>query len=199
MSRTEPSCFRGKLRGIRGAVVIVALAAALAPGSVATAGEPLPFPLGARASWTLTDEHGSQLKIRSTRSGSTYVLHGFPGLASVRVRANGREVQAWDARVSTWRPFLRLSAAAGARYRVDLPSSALWRAIVVTVASREPCLVGSRPVRSCVTLELQALKPIADAGVERLVFAPGIGPVEVVVQTIAGPRSYALGTTGPLG
>ena len=47
------------------------------------------------------------------------------------------------------------------------------------------------------TLEVRALEPIADAGVERLVFAPGIGPVEVVVQTIAGPRSYALGKTGP--
>ena len=112
------------------------------------------------------------------------------------MRAAGRDVQAWDARTAGWKPFLRLGAAGGARYRVDLAASPLWRSIDVTV-SRAACQVGARTVRGCVTLELRALKPVADAGVERLVFAPGIGPVEVVVQTIAGPRSYELGRPGP--
>ena len=39
---------------------------------------------------------------------------------------------------------------------------------------------------------------MADAGIERLVFAPGIGLAEVVVQTIAGPRSYTLDGKAPL-
>ena len=158
--------------------------------------EPSLFPLGARTGWTLADENGSELKVRSTRSATSYVLHGFPGFASLRVRTAGRDVQAWDARVAGWKPFLRLGAAAGAHYRVDLSASPLWRSIDVTV-SRAACQVGARTVRGCVTLDLRALRPVPDAGVERLVFAPGIGPVEVVVQTIAGPRSYALGRTGP--
>ena len=112
------------------------------------------------------------------------------------MRTAGRDVQAWDAGAAGWEPFLRLGAAPGAHYRVDLSASPFWRAADVTV-SRASCHVGTRTVRGCVTLEVRALKPIADAGVERLVFAPGIGPVEVVVQTIAGPRSYALGKTGP--
>ena len=112
------------------------------------------------------------------------------------MRTAGSDVQAWDARAAGWKAFLRLGAASGARYRVDLSASPFWRAADVTV-SRAPCQVGTRTVRGCVTLEIRARVPIADAGVERLVFAPGIGPVEVVVQTIAGPRSYALGKPGP--
>jgi hypothetical protein len=188
---------RGTLGGIRGLVITVVALAALAagPASAPGAAGPSLFPLGARATWTLADENGSELKIRSTRSSPAYVLHGFPGFAALRVRAAGRDVQAWDARAG-WKQFLRLGAAAGARYRVDLAASPFWRAVDVTV-SRASCHVGTRIVRGCVTLEVRALEPIADAGVERLVFAPGIGPVEVVVQTIAGPRSYALRKTGP--
>ena len=125
------------------------------------------------------------------------MLRGFPGFATLRVRPVGGDVQAWNARGARWAPFLRLSAPVGTRYRVDLPASPLWRRIDVTVTSRATCYVASRPVRGCVTLDLRALQPIADAGVERLVFAPGIGPVEIVVQTIAGPRTYSLGRTGP--
>ena len=189
---------RGTLGGIRGIVVTVVTLAVLAagPASASGAAEPSLFPLGARATWKLADENGSELRIRSTRSAPAYVLHGFPGFSALRIRAAGRDVQAWDARAAGWKPFLRLGAAAGARYRVDLSASPFWRAVDVTV-SRTSCHVGTRTVPGCVTLDVRALKPIADAGVERLVFAPGIGPVEVVVQTIAGPRSYSLGKTGP--
>lgn len=182
---------------IRGIVVTAVLLGALVSASAAAAGSPNLFPLGARSSWTLTDPQGNELTIRATRSGTSFLLRGFPGVASIRVRPDGGNVEAWDSRVSRWKPFLRLAAPEGTRYRVDLPRAPLWRAVDVRVASRETCRVASREVRGCVAFALRSRKPIADAGVERLVFAPGLGPVEIVVQTIAGPRVYALGGFGP--
>lgn len=188
----------GTLSGIRGIVVTAVLLGALVSASAAVAGSPNLFPLGARSSWTLTDPQGNELTIRATRSGTSFVLRGFPGVASLRVRQDGGNLEAWDSRASRWRPFLRLAAPEGTRYRVDLPGAPLWRAVDVRVAARgETCRVASRQVRGCVAFALRSRKPIADAGVERLVFAPGLGPVEIVVQTIAGPRTYALGGFGP--
>ena len=136
----------------------------------------------------LADENGNELTIRSTRSASSYVLQGFPGSRPVRVRAGRPDVQAWDARAAGWKPFLRLGRRRE-RATASTSPSPLWRSVDVRV--RAACQVG-RPDRPRLrdALALAALKPVADAGVERLVFAPGIGLVEVVVQTIAGPRSY---------
>ena len=116
------------------------------------------------------------------------------------MRPSGADVQAWDSRVDGWRPFLRLGARTGTRYLVDLPGAPLWRALDVKVASRSATCsdANGREVRGCVVLELTSRKPVADAGIERLVFAPGLGLAEVVVQTIAGPRSYTLDGKAPL-
>ena len=175
-------------------VVLVVAVAALGAGSAAGAAGPSPFPLALRIAWNLADENGNVLEIRSTRASAAYVLRGLPGLSSVRVRAQGQDVEAWDARNARWEPFLRLGASTGTQYTVDLAGSPLWRSLRVKV-SRAPCDAADRTVRGCVTLGLLARKPVADAGVEKLVFAPGIGPVEVVVQTIAGPRTYTLDGT----
>jgi hypothetical protein len=183
---------------MRGIVAALALSVGLVAATAASAGGPSLFPLGAGTSWTLSDERGNELTIRSNRSGSSYVLRGLPGLASVRVRANRRNIEAWDSRSSTWKAFLRLAAPAGTRYRVDFPEAPLWRAVDVTVESRSATCADARgrQVRGCVALALRSRKPVADAGVERLVFAPGVGLAEVVVQTIAGPRTYTLGGVG---
>ena len=154
------------------------------------------------ATWKLTDQSGATLDPVDERSalGRAYILQGFPGFASLRVRAAGRPpgVGREGAR---WAPFLRLGAPTGTRYRVDLRDAPLWRAVDVTVASSPACAADARGrvVRGCVELALRSRKPTADAGVERLVFAPGIGLAEVVVQTIAGSRTYSLGgATGSL-
>jgi hypothetical protein len=171
---------------------MLAVVAALAGTTSAAAAAVSPFPLASRTAWTLTDENGSALRIRSTQAGTAYVLRGFPGLASVRVRANGPNVEAWDAGAARWEPFLRLGAPSGTQYTVALAGEPLWRSLHVTV-TRGPCYVTGRAVRGCVPLDLLARTPVAAAGIEKLVFAPGSGPVEVVVQTIAGPRTYVLG------
>jgi hypothetical protein len=179
----------------RTAVVTAVVLSVACLCSTAAAAPSSHFPLRDGATWKLTDENGLTLVVRATRSGEAYTLRGLPGLGPVRVRPNGADVQAWDARTDRWRPFLRLGARAGTRYLVDLPGSSFWRALDVKVASRTATCSDARgrEVRGCVVLDLTSRKPVADAGVERLVFAPGIGLVEVVVQTIAGPRSYTLG------
>jgi hypothetical protein len=183
------------------AVLAGVVAAVACWGAAAVAGPPSLFPLSDGATWRLTDERGSALVVRASRSGQAFVLRGLPGLAAIRVRANGRDVESWDAQAARWRPFLRLGAPTGTRYVVDVRDSALWRSVEITVASRSAACsdARARPVRGCVALELRSRKPIPDAGVERLVFAPGIGLAEVVVLTIAGPRTYSLsGATGSL-
>jgi hypothetical protein len=166
--------------------------------AAAVAAPPPLFPLRDGATWKLADQRGAAMVVKASRSGQAYVLRGFPGLGSVRVRPKGSDVQAWDAQGARWAPFLRLGARTGTRYRVDLRDAPLWRAVEVTVESRSAVCADARdrPVRRCVALALRTRKPIADAGVERLVFAPGIGLAEVVVQTIAGPRTYTLGGGG---
>lgn len=165
----------------------------------AAGGDSKAFPIEPGARWALADEAGNELVIRVMRSRSGSLLRGFPGLPQTRVRTRGQNVQAWDASGGRWESFLRLGAPEGMRYTVRLGSVPLWRSVDVTVVSRtETCPdAEGRERRACVALELTPPKGVADAGVERLVFSPGVGPAEVVVQTIAGPRRYALGEPGP--
>ena len=182
--------------------VVIGVVASVACWCATALAAPAPlFPLRDGATWKLTDHRGATLVVRASRSGDAYLLRGMPGLGSVRVRTSGRDLQAWDAQGARWAPFLRLGAPTGTRYRVDLRDAPLWRAVDVTVASRSGVCADARGrvVRGCVELALRSRKPTADAGVERLVFAPGIGLAEVVVQTIAGSRTYSLGgATGSL-
>lgn len=189
------------MRRMLGVGVASISAVLLSACASAAGGDSKPFPLDPGARWVLTDEGGNELVIRVTRSRSGFLLRGFPGLPPTRVRTRGENVQAWDASAARWKQFLRLGAAVGTRYTVQLGSVPLWRSVGVTLVSRTetcPDTEGrGRERRTCVVLELQPPKGVADAGVERLVFAPGVGPVEVVLQTIAGPRRYALGEPGP--
>jgi hypothetical protein len=129
-----------------------------------------------------------------SRSGSALVLRGFPGTGPQRVRGLGDAVQARDSSQQRWEPFLRLGAPAGTSYAVYLADSPLWRSVVVTIASRHAVVedANGRTLRNCVRLVVRQRKPVADAGVEELVFAPGVGPARIVEQTIAGPRTFLL-------
>jgi hypothetical protein len=64
----------------------------------------------------------------------------------------------------------------------------------VKVDSRRTVMfdAGGKALRNCVRLTFAARKPIADAGLEELVFAPGIGFARTTEQTIAGPRVHLL-------
>jgi hypothetical protein len=187
-------------RMTRSAVVTAVVLSFASLCAAAAAAPSSHFPLRDGATWKLTDENGLPLVVKASRSGQAYALRGLPGLATVRVRVSGSDVQAWDSKLDRWRPFLRLGAGAGTRYLVDLPGSALWRTVDVKVTSRTATCSDAqgREVRGCIVLDLRSRRPVADAGVERLVFAPGIGLAEVVVQTIAGPRSYTLDGKAPL-
>lgn len=178
-------------------IALAAIAAALAAaGSDIRAAGPTHFPLAGASTWYLTDEQtaaGSTISVHAGTGGGI-VLRGFPGAGDLRVRRAGAAVQAWDAGEKRWEPFLRLGAAVGTRYTVALSREPLWRSVVVGVVSREAAVEDARgrERRNCVVLRLSPPKGVADAGVEELVFAPGIGPVRVVDATIAGPRTRLL-------
>ena len=180
--------------------LVVALA--LLAGCGAAAGEsadssapPALLPLADGNRWVLRDvESSSTTTVSVDRTSAGLVLRDIPGAAELRVRAVGAAVQAWDPAAGRWEPFLRLGAAAGTRYAVDLTRAPLWRSLRVTVASREAIVHDARgkTLRNCVKLTFRSLKPVADAGLEELTFAPGIGLVRTVETTIAGPREHVL-------
>lgn len=154
------------------------------------------FPLAAGNTWYLAnakDASGSTVSVRARRTGGLF-LRGFPGAGDLRVRRAGSAVEAWDVAESRWEPFLRLGATAGTRYKVDLERTGLWRNLLVVVASRQLEVEDARGrrFRGCVRLTFRNPKGLADAGLEELVFAPGVGLVRVKETTIAGTRTRLL-------
>ncbi len=172
--------------------------------SGADAATPRPlFPLEVGTTWQLVDERtgAAPPPVRVVRPAESagVVLRGFPGLPPTRVRENGTSIEAWDPDPGRWEPFLRLGAATGTSYRVDLSQSLLWRNVLVTVAARDATAsdADGETVRNAVRLTLRPKgKGMADAGLEELVFAPGVGLTRVVETTIAGPRVTVLGRPG---
>ena len=161
----------------------------------AAASAPSFFPLADGNRWTLrgTGAGETNVSVDSNRAPG-FVLRGFPGTGQLRVRAVGSTVEAWDAGSNRWEPFLRLGARAGTKYGVNLSGAPLWRSVVVTVASRQAVVHDARgkTLRGCVKLTLSHPKGVADAGIEELTFAPGIGLVRVSEITIAGVRERVL-------
>src|SRR5215210_8686664 len=117
-------------------VAVVALGLGLC-GTAATAREPQFFPLANGNRWTLRDLKTRAVTTVSVRKqGDTFVLRGFPGTGSLRVRRVQQNIQAWDRTQRRWESFLRLGAPAGTRYAVDLRGVFLWQGLEVRVASR---------------------------------------------------------------
>ena len=179
--------------------LLIALLATLLPMSLpaATAAATTPsfLPLAQGNRWVLRDpDRGGTQTISVARGQAGLLLRGLPGAGELRVRTVGRAVEAWDATSRRWEPFLRLGAAAGTTYLVDLPATALWRGLTVKVASRRAEIEDARGkvLRNCVRLTFAVRKPIADGGLEELVFAPGVGLALTQEQTIAGPRIHLL-------
>lgn len=161
----------------------------------ATAAAPSFFPLADGNRWTLRGDGAGETNVSVGPSQAPgFVLRGFPGTGQLRVRAVGSAVEAWDAGSNRWEPFLRLGARGGTKYGVNLSGAPLWRSVVVTVASRQAVVHDARgkTLRGCVKLTLSHPKGVADAGIEELAFAPGIGLVRVSEITIAGVRERVL-------
>jgi hypothetical protein len=177
------------------ALSILAAGAAVAAGAGAAAA-PSPFPLADGNSWTLLDPaRGSTAVIAARRSGRSFLLRGFPGTGELRVRWVGSTVEAWDPADRRFEPLLRFGSRTGSTYRVDLGNAPLWRAVTVTVASKraEVTDAGDTEHRGCTRFTFRYGKSqLADAGLVELAFAPGVGPVSVTEQTIAGPRERLL-------
>jgi hypothetical protein len=161
--------------------------------------QPSLFPLEVGRTWQLYDERTgtrtNSLAVVREAEPTGVILRGFPGLPEARVRRNGAAVEAWDPGPGRWEPFLRLGAPAGTGYLVNLSQTLLWRGVHVTVASRNATVADAngRTVRDAVRLTIRAKgKGLADAGLEELVFAPGVGIARIVEMTIAGPRVAVL-------
>jgi hypothetical protein len=173
----------------------VVLLLGLAAPDVAAVGRSSPFPLSPGNRWQLRDpERGTARVVSVQRDDGGLTLHGFPGLGTTRVRMRDGSVEAFDAVARGWEAFLRLDAPAGTRYVVRLGAEPLWRAVPVRVASRSTIVrdARGRSHRNCIKLDLGPSKGVADAGVEELVFCPGVGLVRIVETTIAGPRTLLL-------
>ena len=177
------------------ALVLVTGCGAVTSENAVSGAPPALLPLADGNRWVLRDlESRATATISTTRTPAGLVLRGLPGAGELRVRASGRSIQAWDRVRARWEPFLRLGAPKGTRYKVDLAGAPLWRSLTVTVASRSAVVHDARgkTLRNCVRLTFGSGKPIADAGLEELVFAPGVGVVRTAEQTIAGTRVRVL-------
>jgi hypothetical protein len=103
-------------------------------------------------------------------------------------------LQAWDGADRRWEPLLRLGAPAGTTYEVELPQP-LWNGVRVTVATkrgvvRDPVL--RRTFLGVRKLRIQPDPDLADAGLTELDFAPRVGLVRWVEESIAGPVVHVL-------
>ena len=181
---------------------IGAIAVALLGCGAAAAGPPQPslFPLGDGNRWTFRSMTvGGVRTVAVEQRPGGLVLNGFPGVGPLRVRTTGRTVEAWDATDQRWEALLRFGAPTGSAYRVSLGEAPLWRGAVVTLTSKQATVraSGGRAYRACTRFTLRPPAKLADAGVLELSFAPGIGPVRWVEQSIAGPREWALASYRP--
>jgi hypothetical protein len=177
------------------ASLLLTLFAGSFPAATVASAAPRYLPLAEGNRWLLQNLEGSGAQTISVGRGTPgLVLRGLPGAGDLRVRAVGQAVQAWDPASRAWEPFLRLDAAAGTKYAVALSTAPLWRSLIVTVASRQAVVEDARgrTLSNCVRLTFAARKPIADSGLEELVFAPGVGFASTSAQTIAGPRELLL-------
>jgi hypothetical protein len=178
-------------------VLAIAVAAALVLVSCASAAPESDrrfFPLEPRSGWTYEEtSFGETSSMTATRArGGVFQLHGFPGTSNLRVRFAGETLQAWDHAQRRWEPLLRLGAAAGTAYRVDLPAS-FWNGARLTVASRRA--TASNPRRSYRrTLRFVVRPPsgLSDGGVTGLWLAPGVGLVRWVEDSFVGPKVHVL-------
>jgi hypothetical protein len=180
-------------------VLAIAVAAALILVSCASAAPESGrrfFPLEPRSEWTYRDTsfgETSSMAVTSARGG-VFRLDGFPGASALRVRFAGETLQAWDDAQRHWEALLRLGAAAGTAYQVDLPA-AFWDGARVTVASRSA--ITSNPVlrrshRKTLRFAVRPPAGLSDAGVTGLWLAPGLGLVRWVEDSFVGPKVHVL-------
>jgi hypothetical protein len=178
-------------------VPIVAVAAAL----VLVSGAATPpenarrfFPLEPRSVWTFEDtRYGGTSSMTVTRArDGVFDLERFPGARNLRVRWSGRTLQAWDAAQRRWEALLPLGAKTGTGSRVDLPPPP-WNDARITVASRQATVrSGRRAYRGTIRLDVRPPPELSDGGILGLWFAPRVGLVRWVEQTIAGPVAHVL-------
>jgi hypothetical protein len=163
-------------------------------GGASAEPSPSPFPLADGNRWTLRNVETNAAKTVSVRKEPEgFVVSGLPGAPALRVRWVGETLQAWDTADERWEAIFRFGGPAGKGYPVSLRNTLLWRNVVVTLTSKRATVedFGGR-TRNCVRFTFGYKRGLADAGLESMSFAPGIGPVRIADQTIAGTRELAL-------
>lgn len=149
------------------------------------------FPLAPGTQWTFRDVDSGATASMSVRAGR--VLHGFPGIGDVRVRAKGKTVQAFDRGDGRWEDWFRFGLPAKTAYTVSLSGTPLWRRVVVGLLTKKATTRDYRGkrYRGCTRFIFRAVG-MADAGLTDMTFCPRIGPVRYSETSIAGPRTFAL-------
>jgi hypothetical protein len=103
-------------------------------------------------------------------------------------------LQAWDAGQRRWEAFLRLGAAKGTSWQINLPDP-VWTQARASVESRTATVrVGplGRSFSRAVRVVMRPSPELSDAGITKLVFAPGVGLVLWEELTFGGSVTYAL-------
>jgi hypothetical protein len=172
------------------ALVLVTSAAALSGGSRHF------FPLERGNEWTFENlQYGGAETTTVVRADAgIFRLDGFPGAPSLRVRWLGQTLQAWDTEQRRWEALFRFGAPAGTTYSVDL-AQPLWRRVRVTLSSRRATVrnpVLRRTHSGTIRFTVRPDPDLADAGLTGIWFAPGVGPVRWVEQSIAGQVEHVL-------
>jgi len=157
------------------------------------------FPAQVGMSWTYA---GSPMEMaRSVRivgeeitaDGSLYVWwDGFQGRHAVRKDADGRVL---SLRAGEWQMLFDLVANEGTTWTIGKGGEGedLLDGSTVTVVSRSAQIrVPYGAFEPCVELGLRPDPGLADAGVTRMWFAPGVGLLKWEETTIAGPQTYEL-------
>jgi hypothetical protein len=178
-------------RWIPATLAVIALGVA---GSASAEPRPSPFPLAAGNHWTLRDvETNAARTISVSKQDQALVVSGLPGAPAIRVRWAGDTLQAWDSAGDRWEALFRFGEPAGTTYSVRLGNTLLWRNVAVTVASKRARLADAQGrMRMCTRFTVTSKQKVADAGIESVAFAPGVGPMQIVEQTIAGTRELSL-------
>ncbi len=156
------------------------------------------FPTEVGMTWTYG---GSPLEVARTvriletttvGADTIFLWDGFQGRRAVRVQDDGKVLEYRD---EAWRMLFDLGAEVGTTWTLEgSPASGdLMDGTVVTVQSRSAEVrVPYGALAPCVHLSLNPSPQLADAGVVDAWFAPGVGLVKWVEQSIVGPQTFEL-------
>lgn len=183
------------MRNTAAASLLALLVLAATPASAQTAQDLFPNQDGNAWTYEVRGQigNGSTRQVSVTaRSGGWAQVTGLEGDHWLWMSAQSGRVWAWDASSGTYGLLFDLAAARGTQFSMQIPAApclnrSRWE--VSKTAATVDTPVGR--FTDCVVID--NVQPVcADAGIESMTFAPGVGLVAFAWTTIAGPHTAVL-------